>query len=893
MSRDLRFKREGCDCTNCPLSGRPKVLSTCGIPNPSIVILGEAPGENESLAEVKGRNEDSREFSQKEKGPFIGSYAGILKQAFGQAGIMWHTVYRMNVINCRPEGNKLDSEEAKDAIRCCKEGFERELQELKKMGATVIVPVGNIALAALGVDGTISKSRGSVYSIERFGGVAVPTYHPGFILHGAIREEAIWVADLRKARDLSVKKWTAPKEIFNLEPTLADVKKFVSAAIKNKSLVAGDIETDGGFNPDYNSITMIGFATDGEHAIVIPFQRGGENARKRYWSIDDEPVVKREIQRLFDNCDFMFQNAMFDVYQLAEKGLIVRHLVHDTMLLHHAIHPELAHDLGYIVSIYGSTPYWKDITKGSKARMIEQEELPIRRYNARDCVTLHQCLPSMLEDLKDVGTERTYYDWSMKLVWPLIRMKQKGLEVDAKRLRQLKTDLEKEYKALDSELRSLLNLPPQFNFDSNPQLQFLLYGKLPAGLEKKKEEKDEIDRSEKRNKTTKKYLELASTISLYEQVKPLYRTHASTNSCDAEAMLAIQQSASKRLEAMDFLKRKNGQHDVERKDIERLLKFIEIFSRYSEVSKMLGTYTKYPIAKDGRVHGDFKIHGTATGRLSSANPNLQNQPKKVRSIFIPDDGNVLIEADYSNLELRVLAYMTEEPFLIKSFADFDAGKGPSIHVMNCKAFWGIEKDDPTWEKKYRVTKSVIFGSNYGGGLQGLYKRAMADVPGMALSFARFSEIVTGYFAKMVKYSGWQQSVRDTVTGRSKKEEKWGGLRWIANAFGRKRFFLGAMEEIEREALNTPIQGTAADIAGAAFIKLDSILLENPKWKASITCMVHDSILVECPKDKAKIVAAAMRESMQQEFKINGKVRSFPVDVKIGTNWYDMTEQEEE
>jgi len=892
MSKLVRFERTKSNCKDCPLNGRNKVQSACGIENPSLVLIGEAPGEDESNGEEQFQWEDRRAFLDRPKGPFIGPSGGILKSALGQAGIMWHTVWRMNVINCRPAGNDIKSSEAKDAIECCKAGFEEELAHLKGRQATVLVPVGNTAMSALGLDGTVTKSRGSVYSVPRFGGVALPTYHPSFILRGAIREEAVWVADLRKARELSLKKWTPPKENFNIRPSLKDVKAFIKKAIDGKLLVACDIETDGGFSADYNSITMIGLALNGEDALVVPFQQGGANARKKYWSMEEEVAVRKELQKLFNACPFIFQNALFDVYHMAMKGLTVKDVRHDTMLLHHAIHPELPHDLGYIVSIYGNTPYWKDVTKGSKARMIEQDETMIRIYNARDTVVLHQIIEPMLEDLKDVGTERTYFDWSMKLVWPLVRMKMNGIKCDVKQIAKLQRKLKKEYDEYEHQLRTDLDLPASFNFDSNFHLLYLLYGKKPVTLDRKIAEKLEIESSEKRSKTTKKYLELCTSIEPYLKVKPLYRTKSNASNCDSEAMLSIQQQALGRLEAIEYLKRATAEHAFEKAQIQKLLKFIEVFSKFSEVSKMLGTYTKYPIAKDGRVHGDFKIHGTATGRLSASNPNLQNQPKSVRTVFVSEPGKVLVEADYSNLELRVLAYMTEEPYLIKAFADYDAGKGPSIHVMNCKAFWGIEKDDPTWEKKYRVTKSVIFGSNYGGGLQGLYRRAMADVPGMDLSFARFSEIVNGYFAKMSKYSGWQRSIRDTVTGRSRKEESWGGLRWIANAFGRKRFFLGAIEEIEREALNTPIQGTAADIAGAALIKLDSELLKDPKLEAKLVCMVHDSILVECPAGKQDEVSKVMRKCMEQEFTINKVKRSFPVDVKVGVNWYEMIEKDE-
>lgn len=331
---NLRFKRTKCKCKECPLDGQKKVLGIAGFEKPKVAIIGEAPGENED----------------REGQPFVGAAGARLKDAVAQSGMIWHTVYKTNVILCRPPNNEIDSVEGRMAQECCLPGFKEEVEWMEKLGIRVLVPTGNTALGALGLEGKIGKVRGSVYTVGKM--VAVPTYHPSFILRGMWKEEPTWINDFIKAREMSLKKWKRIKEKFNLFPTVQDVEDFVKEVLEKKSLVGVDLETTG-FNEYYAKILMVGLAKSPEEAIVVPFLKKGG---LEYWGPKDRIRVDRALRKLFKEGRLVFQNAMFDVKHLLAKGYQVGEVAEDTMLLHNQINPELPHNLGYIVSIYGQTP---------------------------------------------------------------------------------------------------------------------------------------------------------------------------------------------------------------------------------------------------------------------------------------------------------------------------------------------------------------------------------------------------------------------------------------------------------------------------------------------------------------------------------------------------------
>lgn len=249
--------------------------------------------------------------------------------------------------------------------------------------------------------------------------------------------------------------------------------------------------------------------------------------------------------------------------------------------------------------------------------------------------------------------------------------------------------------------------------------------------------------------------------------------------------------------------------------------------------------------------------------------NGQNIPSEVQDCFIAAPGNVLLKADYSNIELRVLAYLSEEEVLLEAFK-----RGDNIHDLNTKLLFGIDKDHPDWKTIRRAAKIFVFGRSYGGTVEGIYKRVLSEVPELKFTLAQFILADRAYFSKLTKYAEWcENTIKEA-----------GKTRVSQTAFGRKRILLGLPDEIEREALNTPIQGTAGEVCELALIELDEIFEKKPELQAHMVLTVHDSILTEVKKENAMKVAKIMKKVMEREHQIGKYKAVFPVDIGMGSSW---------
>lgn len=772
-----RFTRTKCDCKNCPLQDRKRVRGISGADSFKVAIIGEAPGEEE---DQKGE-------------PFVGSAGHKLKEAVASAGLIWHLVYKTNVLMCRPPDNEIESIEGQLAIKCCMPGFKEEVAWMEKNGTKVLVPTGNTSMNALGIEGKIGKYRGSVFEVGKM--IAVPTYHPSFILRGMWKEEPTWINDLAKARDLSLKKWSKPKENFNLFPTEKDVKDFVERAIDEDLLVASDLETTS-LNEYYAKILMNGLAVNGEDAIVVPFtKKGGTD----YWTMPGYSRVWKLVDKLYLNCRTMFQNASYDALILAHQGHAIKKLEHDTLLLHHCISPELPHNLGYIVSVYGKTPYWKEVVLGSEDKMIGMDDAEVRTYNARDTVVLHQVLPDMLQHLKEVGTENIYREVSMNLVFPLMRMHRNGMALDKGRLKKKATQFKKEATRTENELRKLCGLPEAFNFDSGDHMRLLVHGEKPKSWNATKTALEAYDVNKKLRRDTKKYAALVSKWDVFTGITSLNAVDGEQivapgrdSSVDAMSMLSLERKAILAIQSLDKLKNQTERVQKKREAYERIRKFIQLHRKYSGAHILATTFSGFPTGPDGRVHLPFKIHGTKTGRLSSGSDdedqkiNGQNIPEEVQDVFVAGPGRSIVKWDYSNIEYRVMAMMTGEKDLE---ARFDAGE--NFHDINTRLLFGIDKDHPQWDVYRRAAKTFIFGLSYGGTINGIYSKILVKVPEMNLSLTQFTKIVNDYFDALPNYKAWREMITKQAVN----------TRCVETAFGRKRFLLGMPQDIEREALN--------------------------------------------------------------------------------------------
>jgi len=602
----FRITRTKSKCRTCPLDGYcTKVKGESASERPKIAFIGEAPGREENEA---GH-------------PFVGSAGKELDRVLAKSGIHRHNAYLLNLQNCRPPSNDLESPEGQESLIACRPGFEEEIAALHRLGVRTLVPLGAKPTSALGIDGSIHKVRGSVYevTIEGLKFWAVPTFHPAYIIRGQWSEEPTMISDIAKAIDIATKGYTPPKEDFLLFPTVRDIEARTKDILKKKPLLGVDIETTGLRYWD-SEIFVMALALSSEEAFSIPFYSQGFVP---YWKNGDLSRVQNCLSDILLSCPTMFQNAPFDISHLEHHGYKVGRIEHDVLLIHHAIHPELPHNLGYIVSIYGATPYWKDI----KLRFPVMRQTPdadLRTYNARDAVVLHQVLGPLLEDLRSTGTEHIYYNYSLKLIRPTLSITYNGMLLNQTRLRKWKAELQDSLEATEQALCELADLPQEFNFQSPHHLSYWFYGEKPRSLPTWEKEIASYDEEgSRKKKASAKYRDLLDRVALYGKVAPLVRSKSQTKRTktgyakDEKALLLSKLAATTEIDLISKFRRPTPEHKARLSELVKLRDCLTLFQKRQKTAKLLSTYTDFEVGPDMRVHPSFKIHGTATGRLSS------------------------------------------------------------------------------------------------------------------------------------------------------------------------------------------------------------------------------------------------------------------------------------
>lgn len=888
----MKIVRKESLCKGCPLDGAVtnKVWGTSDAKVPEIILLGEGPGADEDLQGI----------------PFVGSSGRRLKAAVSEIGHLWHKAHKTNVVCCRPPSNNIKGEEGQEAVRRCRPGLFEELYELYRRGTRVIVAAGGTAASALGVSVSVHKMRGSVVMlkwhaanafIDGFDGehvlrestdgeydmLLLPTFHPAFLGYsGDPRHEVTFINDIEKAYELREREYRPPEERFSLFPLIGEVESRAAELIAREAMLGVDLETSG-FVPGHAAVIVNGIAESEEDAFSLPLLKQGG---KPYFTNGERRRAIGALKGMMESCPTIFQNALFDARHLMYLDCEPKRIEHDVMILHHCINPELPHNLGYIVSVYGKTPYWKEEMLQAAKAMVHANDEELRTYNLRDSVVLHQVLGPLLKDAEESGVLKVYREIAMPLVRPVLHMIENGILIDQKALKKWKRSLKGKQTRLIKKLYEVGRLPEEFNLNSGDHLRYLLYGKRTERYEKWVAELEEYESNSRKKKGCKKHNELKSNVAIYDRTQPFPRmrhvpkkTESGSLSVDEEAMLNVQIATSRRIKEIEELRRPQKKHRDEADTCERMVQFISTYREYKANEKLLTTYTSFPIGADGRLRSPYRITGTNTGRLSSGNKksgeagNMQNIPSEAKHIFVAAERMLFIQLDYSNLELRVLAEISNDEVLRSIF-----NRGLNVHSENCKVMFQIDEDHPLWKTARRACKIYIFGRNYGGGLKGIFARVAKEVPELNLTYDRFCRIDEEYRSAHPAYDHWRESVVSTV----QKERR------LENAFGRVRYFLGRPAEIVREGLNFPIQSTSADVINRAMITLFR-LQEEGKLKGRVVGQVHDSLLFEVPKSSYKKEAKLIKSVMEESVTINGRKCIFPVDVEVGENWGELKE----
>lgn len=429
--------------------------------------------------------------------------------------------------------------------------------------------------------------------------------------------------------------------------------------------------------------------------------------------------------------------------------------------------------------------------------------------NAIKLIALNAYVPfladgEMTKRLKDTETFKLYKDVEIPLIYSLSRMEKAGIRVDSGALSAYADELKSGIDIIAEEIYKLAG--ENFNINSPAQLGVILFEKLGIKGSKK--------------------------------TKTGYSTSA------------------------DVLEKISGEHEI----VPKVLRYRALTKLYSTYAKGLNDY----ISEDGRIHGTFNQTITATGRISSTDPNLQNIPvrtaegKEIRKVFVPADGCVFVDADYSQVELRILAALSGDEVLIEAYKN-----AVDIHTLTASQVFHVPIEEVTPEMR-RNAKAVNFGIVYGISAFGL---------GEDLSIGRkeANEYIEGYFKSYPKVKEYldrcvaeakENGFVRTYFGRIRPIPELKSSNYMQRSFG------------ERVAMNSPIQGTAADIMKIAMNRTDAAL---KGMKSRIVLQVHDELLIEAYPDELQDVMRIVKECMENAADL--KVR-LSVDVRSGNSWYD-------
>jgi DNA polymerase-1 len=298
---------------------------------------------------------------------------------------------------------------------------------------------------------------------------------------------------------------------------------------------------------------------------------------------------------------------------------------------------------------------------------------------------------------------------------------------------------------------------------------------------------------------------------------------------------------------------------------------------YRQLTKLKSTYVDALPAllnpTSGRLHTTFGQTGTATGRLSSANPNLQNIPirtelgREIRAAFTAEPGHVLLAADYSQIELRLLAHFSSDPLLVEAYR-----RGDDIHTLTASQVFGVPPLMVTPDHR-RQAKVVNFGIVYGLSAFGLSQN-------LGIEPAEAKRFINAYFERYSGVRAFIDRTLDEARREGKVKTLFGRVRPIPDINSKNTNLRGFAE---RTAVNTPLQGTAADLIKIAMIRIDAAVREQ-RLKSRMTLQVHDELVFEVPEAEIEVMRTLVREQME---KVHPLTVPLLVEIGVGTNWRDL------
>ena len=554
----------------------------------------------------------------------------------------------------------------------------------------------------------------------------------------------------------------------------------------------------------------ISLACNEGEGCYIPIKHAYEEMPKQISLTQIQKILGSAITR--NQKKLVGQNLKFDLPMLNRHGIKVDEFLGDTMLMSYVLNSTgTRHGLDRMALYYlNYEPMKYEEVAGSASKQINfaQVEIPAATFYAAEdadiTLRLFNLLNGMLEDQPKLINLLQSIEYPM--LQSLIRVETNGAKIDAQMLSDYSDELAIKIEELSKAAFKMAG--EEFNMDSPKQLVEILYNKLDLPV-----------------------------------LKKTPKGQPSTNE--------------------DTLKRLSEEYELPK-----------IILQYRTLAKLKSTYTDSLInienPKTERIHTSYQQAVTSTGRLSSTEPNLQNIPiktaegRRIREAFVPEKGNILISADYSQIELRIMAHLSQDKNLTHAFNnDID------VHSSTAAEVFGVSIDDVTQDQR-RSAKAINFGLMYGMSAFGLTRQ-------LGIPRGEAQEYLDTYFAR---YTGVRDYM-DNIKAQAKEDK------FVETIMGR-RLYLNEInaanglrrQAAERAAINAPLQGSAADIIKKAMLDIDELLL-NEMPEVQMIMQVHDELVFECPKNKADAVMEKMKDTMEKTVELNIPLIA---EAAIGSNW---------
>ena len=508
------------------------------------------------------------------------------------------------------------------------------------------------------------------------------------------------------------------------------------------------------------------------------------------------------------------QNIKYDYEVLTKYGVTLQGKMFDTMIAHYLIQPELHHNMDYMAeTLLGyQTIHIEELLgpKGKKQKnMRDLSPTDIYEYAAEDAdITLR--LKNVLEPrLKELGVEELFWNIEMPLVRVLADMELNGVCLDTEALQETSKIFTERMKQYEQEIYK--EAGEEFNISSPKQVGDILFGKLQI-MDKPKKTK------------TGQYVTSEEVLQSLESKSPIVRN----------------------------------------------------ILNYRGMKKLLSTYIdalpKLINPRTGHIHTSFNQALTATGRLSSSDPNLQNIPvrtddgKEIRKCFIPEDGCLFFSADYSQIELRIMAHLSEDENMMEAFRE-----GHDIHRATAAKIWHVDIDKVT-DAQRKKAKQANFGIIYGITTYGLAQRM--DIPN-----GEAKELIEGYFRTFPKVQAYMEHAKEVARAKGYAETLFHRRRYLADINSRNATVRGFAE---RNAINAPIQGTEADIIKVAMVRIWE-RFKKEGIRSKMILQVHDELNFSVFPEEREQVERIVIEEMQNAYPLNVPLIA---DAGWGKNWLE-------